>query len=132
MTTFQPRTFARFALVGVLNTVVGYSLFLLFLACGVTPTLALAIATVLGVTFNFFTTGSLVFKNADKRQFAAFFGVYSVVYFINAIGLHITAAVGITPAIAQAGLLPIMSIVSFLLNRALVFDAARASGAMSS
>jgi putative flippase GtrA len=131
-TIFQPRTFARFAAVGVLNTIFGYGVFVLCLSCGMSATLALAIATALGVAFNFFTTGSLVFQNADKRFFSAFFGVYSVIYCINAIALHGTAAMGIWPAVAQAGLLPIMSVLSFLLNRALVFNAARASGEMSS
>jgi putative flippase GtrA len=132
MTIFQPRTFARFAAVGALNTVFGYGLFVLCLSGGMSATLALAVATALGVSFNFFTTGSLVFQNADKRQFAAFFGVYSFIYGINAIALHSTAAMGIGPAIAQAGLLPLMSVLSFLLNRALVFNAARAPGEMSS
>src|SRR6516162_3637567 len=53
--------FIRFVLVGCLNTTVGYGLFAACILLGLPSALALLIATIIGVLFNYFSTGRLVF-----------------------------------------------------------------------
>ncbi|MCU7242422.1 MAG: GtrA family protein [Microcystis aeruginosa WS75] len=52
--------FARFLLVGVLNTIFGYFLYGTLILIGLDYKLAVLLATILGVLFNFQTTGRLV------------------------------------------------------------------------
>lgn len=59
------RRFARFVVVGGLNTAFGYACYALLLWLGVPLEASLLGATVLGLFFNFLTTGRLVF--ADER-----------------------------------------------------------------
>ena len=81
---------ARFIVVGLLNTIVGYGIygFLIFLD---TPyLLALLIATILGVIFNYFSIGRLVFKSrGGSFLFVKFIASYVLVYSINAIALGV-------------------------------------------
>lgn len=57
--------FARFLIIGALNTLFGFGVFYLLLLAHLRPGPALAVATVLGVLFNFMTTGRVVFENAE-------------------------------------------------------------------
>ena len=59
--TLWRRPFARFLVVGVVNTLFGYGVFCLALWATQQPTLAVVISTVLGVLFNFRSTGVVVF-----------------------------------------------------------------------
>jgi putative flippase GtrA len=52
--------FVRFLLVGVLNTIFGYFLYGTLILIGLDYKLAVLLATILGVLFNFQTTGRLV------------------------------------------------------------------------
>jgi len=53
--------FARFLLVGVLNTIFGYFLYGTLILIGLDYKYAVLLVTILGVLFNFQTTGRLVF-----------------------------------------------------------------------
>ncbi|MBQ0113127.1 MAG: GtrA family protein [Bacteroidales bacterium] len=87
--------FIRFLFVGALNTIVGYFLFLLCIWTGMPRTLALFVSYVLGVCWNYKTTGYMVFENKSNRLILKFFGVYAVMYIINAIELHLLANSGL-------------------------------------
>ena len=76
--------FLRFLAVGVLNTVFAYTLFALLSWIGLAYPLAIGLATVVGVAFNFQSTGRLVFGQAPLSRFARFVGVYAVLYLLNA------------------------------------------------
>lgn len=115
--------FGRFLVVGVFNTVFGYGVFYLLLREGVAPTPALALATVVGVVFNFFTTGRVVFANSDPARLWRFACVYAIVFVANAALLEFALRLGAGPAGAQALLLAPCVALSYFLNRALVFDA---------
>jgi putative flippase GtrA len=52
--------FARFLLVGVLNTIFGYFLYGTLILIGLDYKYAVLLVTILGVLFNFQTTGRLV------------------------------------------------------------------------
>ena len=53
--------FAKFLLVGVLNTLFGYFLYGSLILIGLDYKYAVLLATIIGVLFNFQTTGRLVF-----------------------------------------------------------------------
>ena len=79
--------FVKFLFVGMMNTLFGYGLFALFLYMGFHYTLSLLFATVLGVLFNFKTIGTLVFSSHDNRLIFRFIATYTVIYFINVLGI---------------------------------------------
>jgi len=75
--------FIRFILVGILNTVFGYSMFSLFIHIGFHYGIAVLFSTILGVLFNFKTFGKLVFNNTNHRLIYKFILTYCVLYVIN-------------------------------------------------
>lgn len=113
--------FVRFVLVGGLNTLVGYSLFaVLFLLSG-DHRIALLVATVLGVLFNFVTTGRLVFGNRRWGRLPLFVGIYALTFALNLGALELLAAAGVAPLLGQLLVLPAVVVLSFLGNRLVVF-----------
>jgi putative flippase GtrA len=115
--------FLRFLVVGAFNTLFGYGLFYALLRLTGAPMFALTLSTILGILFNFMTTGGLVFRNIERRRLAPFFGVYFFVYLYNAAGLAILQRMGVDPALAGLLLLPGAVILSYVLNRFFVFAA---------
>lgn len=111
----------RFGAIGVLNTVFGYLIYFGLLWLGILPEIALLIATVLGVVFNFFTTGRLVFENRENRLFTRFVVAYTSVFVVNAAALRGLIFIGIDPFLAQAILLPFVALATFGVMRVYVF-----------
>jgi putative flippase GtrA len=75
--------FIRFLFVGVINTMFGYGMFVLFIWFGMHYSIALLCANFLGILFNYKTTGYIVFSNKSNRLILQFFLVYGVVYLFN-------------------------------------------------
>jgi putative flippase GtrA len=119
------RQFLKFIAVGILNTIVGYGLFALFIFLGLHYTLASFIGTILGILFNFRTIGQLVFNNRDKHRLPLFFGVYAIIYVIGILGLKLLGELGLD--MYQAGLVMILptASIAYLLNRRFVFGGKR-------
>lgn len=115
------RRFARFLVIGVLNTLFGYAAFYTTLALSREPTLSVIVATALGVLFNFRSTGSVVFGSRDPRLLARFVLVYAFLAFCNVLALRLLALFGFSAALGQATLLLPLALISYLLNRELVF-----------
>ena len=115
------RQFVRFLFVGLLNTAFGYGLFALFTWLGLAYPLAIALATVLGVLFNFQTTGRLVFQNADRSLLWRFAAVYGIIYVLNVAAVAALLRLGINVYLANALAIPPLVAASFLLQRNLVF-----------
>jgi putative flippase GtrA len=113
----------RFVLVGGVNTCVGLALFYGALAVLPTTFSALVVSTLLAIIFNFFSTGSYVFRSRDPRRIGRFFAVYGVVFVYNAVGLALLERAGIDPRIGAILLLPGAVIISYVLNRTFVFGA---------
>src|SRR6185312_10490474 len=111
----------RFVLVGGINTVFGYGIFAGLYLLTHHGLRALIAATVLGVTFNYFTTGRLVFANKGLRAAIPFVLVYGVLFFINAPLLVLLERAGLPTLLAQAIALPFMVTLSYLINRYWVF-----------
>lgn len=113
--------FLRFLVVGGFNTAVGYALFCIALAIVPSTFIALCVSTLLAILFNFFTTGTLVFGSRDPRRIARFYGVYAIVFVYNAVGLAILERLAVAPQIGALALLPGAVVMSYFLNRQLVF-----------
>lgn len=75
--------FLRFILVGGLNTSFGVGVYCLAIFIGIPYYIATLLSNVLGICFNFITTGNLVFHNNDLRLIYRFVGAYIVIYFVN-------------------------------------------------
>ncbi len=118
---FHPR-FLRFLAVGVLNSLFGYWCFALLLYLGVHYAVALFFATVVGVLFNFKTTGYLVFKSKDNRLIFRFVATYVIVYAINVPSLKILSLVGIDMYYGGALLIFPMAVLAYILNKRFVFN----------
>jgi putative flippase GtrA len=78
-------------------------------------------ATILGVLFNFKTTGRLVFRNRDNRLLAKFIGVYAIIYAINTASLGVFNLFKADMYVAGAVMLLPMAAVAFVLNKNFVF-----------
>ncbi|NCR39973.1 MAG: GtrA family protein [Microcystis aeruginosa W13-11] len=119
--------FARFLLVGVLNTLFGYFLYGTLILIGLDYKLAVLLATILGVLFNFQTTGRLVFGSKNNKLIFRFVLVYVVTFLLNVEALRIVDAIDIgieqktKMLIAGAILLLPMAVLSFVLMKLFVF-----------
>ncbi len=111
----------RFLLVGGLNTVVGYGLFAGFTWAGLPYPAAIALATVLGVAFNFQSTGRLVFGGAPLSQLGRFAAVYVVVYLLNVGSVALLLRAGLNVYLANALVILPLALVAFVLQRRFVF-----------
>lgn len=81
--------FVRFLFVGVINTLFGYGLFLFFIWIGMHYSLALLFGNVLGILFNYKTTGYIVFETKSNKLIIHFFMVYGIVYLFNLLELYL-------------------------------------------
>lgn len=116
----DPR-FIKFTFVGVLNTIFGYSVYWLLLQVGFHFSLAVFFSTVLGVFFNYKTIGKLVFKAKGNSFLIKFILVYVVLYFINVAGIKILNMFGVGFGIGGLIMTFPLAILSFTLNKKLVF-----------
>ena len=111
----------RFLLVGGLNTAFGYGMFALFILLGVHYAVAAFLSTVLGILFNFKTTGTIVFKSHDNRLILRFFGVYGFMYVIGVANLKLFKELGVHVLITAAVFTLPGAMLSFWLMRRFVF-----------
>ncbi|MBL8018088.1 MAG: GtrA family protein [Leptospirales bacterium] len=121
---FQKRSFGLFLIVGGINTVFGYLVFALLTLTGLHYSLAAFLATVIGVIFNFFTTGRIVFENRSPALIFRFFLGYGVYYVLYVISIGLLKHFGLDSLVAAAIALPPLSVVSYLLNKYFVFPQA--------
>lgn len=119
--------FVRFLLVGILNTLFGYLVFATLILVGLNYKYAVLLATILGVLFNFKTTGKLVFGSKNNKLIFRFVLVYMVTFLLNVEVLRIVDAINIgieqktKMLIAGSILLLPMAIISFVLMKIFVF-----------
>ncbi len=113
--------FIRFLIVGVINTGFGYGLFALLIYVNFHYTLASLVSTILGVIFNFKTTGIIVFRNNNNNLIFRFFFVYGITYALGLIFLYITNMLNISNYAAWAVWLVPAAIISYFLQKVIVF-----------
>ena len=88
------KKFIKFLFVGGLNTLFGYLMYVIFISTPLKREIALFFAYVVGVLWNFKTTGVLVFKNNNNKLIFKFIFAYVITYFINLIGLNFVDSAG--------------------------------------
>jgi putative flippase GtrA len=114
--------FVRFLAIGTFNSAIGYGIYALLVLLGMIPELGLLIATIVGVLVAFRTTGRFVFRSRDNSLLVKFVAVYAAVYLLNAGLLRLLVVLGVAPLLAQALLLPLTVVCSFLAMRRFVFN----------
>jgi putative flippase GtrA len=115
------RRLATFLVVGAMNSLFGYGMFAFFIFAGLHYSLAVMLGTVLGVLFNFKTTGRLVFKSHDNRLIFRFVGVYVVNYLLTVAALRLLDGLRINMYGAGLIVTAPMALISYLLLSRFVF-----------
>lgn len=107
----------RFFVIGAVNTLFSYLIYAGAILIGMHYTLATLISTVLGIIFNFFTTGKVVFRSLEGRRFFLFMLVYAVTYVVNILLLRLLVdVIHINKLIAGALVTPPVALLSYYLN----------------
>ena len=113
--------FVRFLVVGGVNTLFGYSIFALVYLLSGNHVAALVVSVAIGVTFNFFSIGGVVFRTLAGRRFVLFCLNYAVALGVNYVMLEGLVAAGVEPLLAQVICMPVFIAVSYGLNARFVF-----------
>lgn len=112
----------RFLVVGAVNTLFSYIVYAILILSGAHYSLATLISTVLGVIFNFFTTGRIVFHNMDNKRFILFVLVYAVTYLVNLLLLRwLIDGLAMDKLLAGALVTLPVALLSYFLNAKLTF-----------
>lgn len=114
--------FIRFIFVGGLNTLFGYGIYCLMLFLGFPYIWATLVSHILGVLFNFMTTGVLVFENDDPGLIFRFVISYIITYFIN-IGSNglLQSLTGFSTYLTGIGATIVAAVCSFFILRLFVY-----------
>ena len=114
--------FVRFIFVGGINTLFGYGVFTILILLKVWYPAALFAATVMGVIFNYFTIGRIVFRKKGSEFILRFAAVYAIVYCIN-LGLLklINGVLDINILIAQIICIFPVVVLNYFLQKRVVF-----------
>ena len=115
--------FVRFVLTGLLNTGFGYASYATLVLTGMPLWLAVSGSTAMAIVFNFYSYGSLVFRNTSARVMPRFLLFYIAQGFANYGLLHLLGHWGFGPLLAQALLLPILALIGYSGMRLYVFRA---------
>lgn len=121
LASFWESRLLRFFAVGAVNFIFGYSCLALLLFFNFSNHVALLIATVVGVLFNFKSTGALVFKSGTNSLLFRFIGAYCVIYAANLLLVWALIWMGIDRFWAFGVLAFPMALFGFYLQRSFVF-----------
>ena len=118
---FVSSQFLRFILVGGLNTAFGVGVYCLAIYVGIPYYIATLLSNVLGVCFNFITTGNLVFRNNNPRLIFRFVMAYVLIYFINTAVVKVFILLGMTDYWAGILATPVVALCSYSLLKHFVY-----------
>ena len=124
MPRFLKFQFVRFLFVGTLNTIVGYAAYALLLYLGLPYAAASFGALLLGILFSFRTHGSLVFGNRDGRLIFRFAACWGIIYLVNIALIGGLTRLGLSDYVAGALTMLPVALLSYLMQKFLVFEAA--------
>jgi putative flippase GtrA/SAM-dependent methyltransferase len=113
--------FARFVMVGVVNTGFAYAVYAALLYAGLGYAVANLIALIVGILFSFKTQGLLVFGSAGNRGLIRFVIVWAAIYFLNIFIIGRFIALGLNPYVAGALALPFATLFSYISQKFFVF-----------
>lgn len=113
----------RFFAVGAVNTLFSYLVYAGLVLVGAHYSIATLISTVLGVIFNFFTTGRIVFDSMDNKRFVRFALVYTVTYGVNVLLLRwLVDGLSMDKLLAGALVTLPVALLSYFLNAKFTFN----------
>ena len=113
----------RFGLAGLANTAFGFGVYSGLVLLGLPVSIALAIATLAGVFFNFLTFGGFAFRRLQARLLPRFLVAYGLIYLFNLALLEgLRAATGLGPIVAQLACLVVVAPTAYLVLKAKVFQ----------
>lgn len=116
------RKFVKYLFVGFMNTVFSYIVYAIIVTLTERPTFSLALSYIIGILFNFQTTGRIVFKNKDNTLIVKFFLSYLTTFFINRYFLNtLVDTLGVDKYLSQALLVFPIALISFTLLKNFVF-----------
>ena len=121
----NPREVARFLAAGVANTVFGFAVYSGLVVAGVPVAVALLVATVTGVFFNFLTFGAIAFRRLEATRLPRFALAYALIYLFNLALLE--AVRRLTPlgdVVAQLACLVVVAPAAYMLLKTRVFQPA--------
>ncbi|HCB11411.1 MAG TPA: polysaccharide biosynthesis protein GtrA [Cyanobacteria bacterium UBA11991] len=114
--------FVKFLFVGFINTVFAYSIFSFFIFIKLHYAIATLLAQILGILFNFKTTGGIVFKNSDNNLVFKFFVVYGFMYFVTVLELKIFTMFSLNNMYINYALIVLPNaMISYMLMKCFVF-----------
>jgi putative flippase GtrA len=113
--------FIRFLLIGAFNTAFGYSLYLALLFFGLPYWAAWTLALGLNLIVAFILSGTLVFRVIRAGYFIAYVLAWVAIASLNVIMLRTLVSAGLDPRWAPAIIVPFNVIVSFIVQKSLVF-----------
>lgn len=117
--------FVRFVLVGLLNTGFSYAVYALFLYVGLPYVLANLMALLLGIVFSFRTQSTLVFRNRDPRLLMRFAACWLLIFGLNIGLITLLMRAGLDAYAAGALALLPMTLISYFVQRLLVFGSSQ-------
>lgn len=113
--------FIRFIIIGVINTLFGVGVYCLMIFLGLPYFIATLASNVLGVLFNFKTTGKFVFENEDRRLIFRFVLCYLFVYLINNGVIKAILFTGLNEYWAGILATPVVALCSFFMLKHFVY-----------
>lgn len=119
---FLSPTFIKFVLVGILNTAFGVGIYCLFIRLGFQYAIATLLSTILGVLWNFKTTGRLVFGSKDNSLIFRFVLCYCITYGFNVAVIYCFKLCGINDYWSGILATPIVALCSYGLLKNFVFN----------
>lgn len=112
----------RFLLVGVLNTFVGYVIFIVVYFLWNNVVIALLCTYVLGILFNYKTYSKYVFTSSRQKIFINFVIIYISIFIFNNLLLYfIENTIQVSLYIAQLFAISIITPLLYILNKKYVF-----------
>ena len=111
----------RFLFAGFLNTLFGYSVYSVAILLGIHYTIAMLLATCIGVLFNFFTIGHLVFKKIKLIMFFRYVAMYVGIYLGNIALIRFFVFFDINLFLSGLGSMLIMAFISYFLCSRFVY-----------
>ncbi len=118
--------FLRYLAVGLLNTAFSYSVYAVCIALGLAYFVANLVSLVCGICVGFQAHKRLVFKQSGRFSFLYFVVVWAVLYFFNITFIGWLLARGLNAYVAGALAIPPTTVLSYVMQRLLVFRGAPA------
>jgi putative flippase GtrA len=114
--------FLRFLIAGGVNTLFGWLVYAASILMGAQLWLALIIAIVTGIGFNFVTLGGYAFQDMTMKRFPRFVLSYALIYITNLICLKALEPCLSSPIWGQLILTPPLAIFSYLVLSRIAFN----------